>query len=102
MVGGIKDGPAKNAGVHYGDSAVSVNDVNPTGRSLAALEKLFSSRSATDMRLAIDRDGVLRAFSFRLEKASDVAAENHKRRYKGKMIPSVIPDKYLHCFGRER
>lgn len=102
MVGGIEDGPAKNAGVHYGDSVVSVNGVNPAGKSVADLEKLFSSRTATAIRLVVDRDRVLRAFNFRLEKASDVAAENQKRRYEGKMIPSVIPDKYLHCFGRER
>lgn len=98
MVGGIEVGPAKKAGIHYGDSVVSVNGVSPGGKSIAELEKLFSSRSPSNMKLVVDRDGVLKTFNFPLEKAADVAAENQKRRYEGKMIPGVIPDKYIHCW----
>jgi hypothetical protein len=50
------------------------------------------------MTLVADRDGQKKTFTFQLAKASDVAAANHKRMYKGKMIPSVIPAAYLHCF----
>jgi C-terminal processing protease CtpA/Prc len=98
MVGGIEVGPAKKAGIHYGDSMVSVNGVSPSRKSIAELEKLFSSNSSTNMKLVVDRDGVLKTFNFPLEKAADIAAENHKRRYEGKMVPAVIPDKYLHCW----
>ena len=97
-VGGIEDGPAQSAGVHYGDAVVSVNGVNPRGKSMAELEQLFSSPKPATMTLLIDRDGAKKKFTFELAKASDVAAANHKRMYKGRMIPSVIPPAYLHCF----
>jgi membrane-associated protease RseP (regulator of RpoE activity) len=97
-VGGIEEGPAKAAGVHYGDPIVSVNGVNPRGKTGAELEQLFSSPSPATMTLVIDRDGQTKKFKFQLAKASDVAAANHKRLYKGRMIPSVIPMAYLHCF----
>jgi len=97
-VGGIEEGPAKAAGVHYGDPIVSVNGVNPRGKSLAKLEELFSSPVPATMTLVIDRDGERKTFQFQLAKASDVAAANHKRLYKGRMIPSVVPAPYLHCF----
>jgi membrane-associated protease RseP (regulator of RpoE activity) len=97
-VGGIEQGPAKAVGVHYGDSIVSVNGVSPRGKSLAELEQLFSSPTPTAMTLLIDRDSETKTFKFQLAKASDVAAANHKRMYKGRMIPSVVPAPYLHCF----
>jgi membrane-associated protease RseP (regulator of RpoE activity) len=97
-VGGIEEGPAQKAGVHYGDAIVSVNGVNPRGKSMAELEQLFSSPNPATMTLVIDRDGAKNTFTFELAKASDVAEANHKRMYKGRMIPSVIPPAYLHCF----
>jgi C-terminal processing protease CtpA/Prc len=97
-VGGIEEGPAEAAGVHYGDPIVSVNGVNPRAKSLAELEQLFSSPTPATMTLVIDREGETKTFKFQLAKASDVAAANHKRLYKGRMIPSVIPAPYLHCF----
>jgi len=99
MVGGIEIGPADRAGVHYGDPVVSVNGVNPRGKSMAELERLFSSETPANMKLVVDRDGVQKTFNFALEKASEVASENGKRRYDGRMIPSAIPDAYLHCFN---
>ncbi len=99
MVGGIEDGPARRAGVHYGDPIVSVNDVNPRGKSMAELEKLLSSETPANMKLVVDRDGVLKTFNFPLEKAVDVATENSRGRYDGRMIPSGVPDAYLHCWN---
>lgn len=97
-VGGIEQGPAKAAGVHYGDPIVSVNGISPHGKSLTALEQLFSSTTPATMTLVIDRDGETKTFKFQLAKASDVAAANHKRMYKGRIIPSIVPMSYLHCF----
>jgi C-terminal processing protease CtpA/Prc len=97
-VGGIEDGPAQSAGVHYGDAIVSVNGVNPQGKSLTELERLLSSPKPAKMTLVIDRDGEIKTFNFELAKASDVAALNKKQRYKGRMIPSVISEAYLHCW----
>jgi C-terminal processing protease CtpA/Prc len=97
-VGGIEDGPARTAGVHYGEMIVSVNGINPRGKSMAELERLFSSPTPATMTLVTDRDGAINTFTFELAKASDVAATNHKRMYEGKMIPSVGPPAYLHCW----
>ena len=97
-VGGIEDGPARKAGVHYGDAIVSVNGINPHGKSGAELEQLFSNPKPATMTLVIDRDGTTKTFTFELAKASNVAEANRKRMYKGRMIPSVVPPAYLHCF----
>lgn len=97
-VGGIEDGPARKAGVHYGDAIVSVNGVNPRGKSIAELERLFSGPKPARMTLVIDRDGATNMFTFELAKASDVAEANHKRMYEDRMIPSVITAAYLHCW----
>jgi len=97
-VGGIEDGPAEKAGVHYGDAIVSVNGINPHGKSIAELEPLFSSAKPATMKLVIDRDGAINTFTFELAKASQIAAANHKQMYEGRMIPAAIPPAYLHCF----
>jgi len=97
-VGGIEDGPAQNAGVHYGDAIISVNGVSPRGKSIAELERLFSSPKPATMTLAIDRDGAIKTFTFDLAKASDVARANHRQMYKGTWIPAATPPAYLHCF----
>ena len=97
-VGGIEDGPAEKAGVHYGDPIVSVNGVNPRGKSIAELEQLFSSSKPATMRLVIDRDGAINTFTFELAKAADVAEANHKRMYEGEWIPAATPPAFLHCF----
>ncbi len=97
-IGGIEDGPARTAGVHYGDAIVSVNGVNPRGKSMTELERLFSSPKPAKMTLVLDRDGAINTFTFKLAKASDVAEENHKRMYQGRIIPSVITPAYLRCW----
>jgi C-terminal processing protease CtpA/Prc len=97
-VGGIEDGPAEKAGVHYGDAIVSVNGINPRGKSIAELEQLFSSSKPATMRLVIDRDGAINTFTFELAKASDVARANHRRMYEGTWIPAATPPAFLHCF----
>jgi PDZ domain len=102
MIGGIEDGPGKRAGVHYGDAIVSVNGVDPRGKSMAELEKLFSSETPADMTLIVDRDGIRKTFNFPLQKASEVAALNSRKRFEGRMIPSVIPEAYLHCYSTKK
>ena len=97
-VGGIEKGPAQKAGVHYGDEIMAVNETDPRGKSMAALERLLSSPEPATMTLRIVRDGKLKTFKFALEKAREIAQANSKMRYKGRMIPDVVPDTYLHCF----
>jgi hypothetical protein len=96
---GIEEGPADRAGIHYGDAVVSVNGVNPNGKSIDELEQLFSSPTPAKMTLVINRDGDIKTLSFELAKASDVAALNGKRKYQGRMIPSVIPETDLRCWN---
>lgn len=98
-VGGIEEnGPALKAGVHYGDVIVSVNGVNPLGKSIAQLELLFSSPKPATMKLVIDRNGVVKTFVFDLVKTADLLRQNKNRLYQGEIIPLDVPEAYLHCF----
>lgn len=91
-------GPARKAGMHYGDVIVSVDGVSPQGKSVADLEALLSSSGPKAMTVVINRDDVTKTFKFDLIKAADLMRQNKKRFYEGKIIPSVVPDAYLHCF----
>jgi predicted metalloprotease with PDZ domain len=95
-------GPARKAGAHYGDVIASVDGVNPLGKSVPELEALLSSPVPKAMTLVISRDGVTKTFTFDLIKAADLMRLNKKRVYEGKIIPSVIPDAYLHCVDPKR
>jgi membrane-associated protease RseP (regulator of RpoE activity) len=101
-VGGIEDGPARKAGVHYGDFILAVNGVDPIGKAVPEVERLLSSTKPATVALVVDRDGMTKTFSFELAKASEVAELNHKKFYEGHMIPSVVPDAYLHCFAASK
>ncbi len=99
VVWAMEDGaPARKTGVHYGDVIVSVDGVNPLGKSVSELETLLSSPTPKAMALVVNRDGVIKTFTFDLIKAADLMRQNKKRFYEGKIIPSVIPDAYLRCF----
>jgi C-terminal processing protease CtpA/Prc len=43
MVGGIEDGPAARAGVHWGDAVLTVNGKPTASQSASELERLLSS-----------------------------------------------------------
>jgi C-terminal processing protease CtpA/Prc len=92
-------GPARKAGAHHGDVIVSVDGVNPLGKSVPELEALLSSSGPKAMTLVIHRDGVTKTFTFDLIKAADLMRQNNTQFYEGKLIPWVVPDAYLHCFG---
>jgi hypothetical protein len=97
-VGGIEDSPAQKAGVHYGNAIISVNGVSLRGKSMAELERLFSSPKPASMTLVIDRDGAIKTFTLELAKASDVGRANGYQMYKGILIPAATPPDYLYCF----
>jgi C-terminal processing protease CtpA/Prc len=97
-VGGIEDGPASRAGVHWGDVLLSVNGTSVSGKTPSELESLFSATQPVTMRLEIDRVGSRKTFEIQLEKAEDVARQNGKRFVEGKLVPIWSTDAELHCF----
>lgn len=97
-VGGIEDGPASRAGVHWGDVITLVNGADPRNKTVAELEPLLSSQKAVPMTLTIDRDGVTKTFSFQLEQAATVLHDNQLQLVKGRPIPLGISEEYLSCF----
>ncbi len=79
-----------------------VDRVDPIGKSVPEVERLLSSETPASITLIVDRDGMKKTFTFELAKASEVAELNHKRFYDGHLIPSVVPDSYLHCFAASK
>jgi C-terminal processing protease CtpA/Prc len=98
VVGGIENGPASRAGVHWSDVIVSVNGVDPRNKSVAELEALFSSQKPASMTLIIDRDGVTKTFSFQQEQVTVVMRNNQRQLAKGNLIPLGVPKEYWSCF----
>jgi S1-C subfamily serine protease len=97
-VGGIENGPAKQSGIHWGDRIVSVNGIDPEGKSITELESLFSSSHAMQMQLMIERAGVQRTYSFQLDIAAKVLRANDWRIADGKMVPLWLPRADTKCF----
>jgi C-terminal processing protease CtpA/Prc len=97
-VGGIENAPASRAGIHWGDIITSVNGIDVRNKSVAELEKLFSSGQTATMTLAINRDGIKKTFTFPLEQAGKILRENQHQLVNGKMIPLGIPREYQSCF----
>ena len=100
IVGGIEDGPASRAGVHWGDRILAVNGVNPRGKSAGEIESMLSTTKPASVTLTIARGEGPRTFSFALEQAATVLRENQKQVVNGKRVPLWLPEKYLPCYER--
>lgn len=98
VVLGIEDSPASRAGVHWGDTILAVNGVDPKGKSIIELEKLFSSEMPATMVLKIERENVTKTYTFALEQVAAVLRDNKTQLYHGITLPVGVPDKYLKCF----
>jgi S1-C subfamily serine protease len=98
MVGGIEEGPASKAGVHWGDVLISVNGVPVAGKTAAELEQMFAATQRAMMRLQIDRLGATKTFDFGLEKAGEIARQNGKRIVDGHPVPIWAAAGDVHCF----
>jgi S1-C subfamily serine protease len=97
-VGGLEQGPASRAGIHQGDVILSVNGIDPTGKSPEELEALFSSTRPRSDKLVVDRVAATKTLEFQLEKVPDVLKENHLRLVHGTLIPDGLADEDVPCF----
>jgi hypothetical protein len=88
--------------VHSGDVIVSVNGIPASKKTLLELQRLFSSTRPESMRLEIDRLGSVRAFQFKLRKASDIARQNGWRLAGGRLIPVFAAGDDPLCFPSSR
>jgi C-terminal processing protease CtpA/Prc len=96
---GIEDGPASRAGVHWGDTILAVNGVDPRDKSVTELEQLFSREKPAPMSLRVERGGSIKTYQFELKEAAQVLRDNGKQIYHGSiLLPISIPEKYLPCF----
>ena len=98
VVLGIEDGPASRAGVHWGDTILSVNGIDPRNKSVADLEPLFSSQKPGSMTLKIGRDDATKEFTFQLAEAAQVLRDNQRQLLQGELVPLGLPERYLYCF----
>lgn len=97
-VGGIEQGPARNAGVRWGDVIVTIDGVSVAGKTASKLEDMLSSKEPKRMTIEIERCGERSTFSFMLERASDIMRRSQKQSVGGEVLPLGIPQKYLSCF----
>jgi C-terminal processing protease CtpA/Prc len=95
---GIEDGPAQRAGIHWGDTILSVNGVDPRNKSVPELERLFSSDRPATMTLKIERSGTAKDLTFQLVQAAKLLRENQYQLLDGTLVPRGLPEKYLFCF----
>jgi S1-C subfamily serine protease len=102
MIGGVEDGPASRAGARWGDRIVSVDGVDPVGKTPAELERLFSGPRPRRMRLTLDRVGKLRTLQLDLERAADTLARNGLRLEKGKPVPAAFSPEDVRCLFERR
>lgn len=97
-VGGIEDGPASKAGVHWGDVLISVNGLSIMGKTPSELEQLFTSTQPSVMRLQVDRLGTPKTFDLHLQSAGEVARQNGHRFVEGHPVPIWATGKDERCF----
>lgn len=98
VITGIERGPAWQAGLHNGDVILSIDDVDPQGKSAAELEDLLSSSDPKTVRLEIDRLGQRMKIELKLQKTSELMKENQRRLVEGVLVPYGLADEDVKWF----
>jgi len=96
-VGGIEDGPAAQAGVHWGDVIVAVDGVTPDGKSASELATLLSGQESRIVHLKLDRLGSLRDIKYHLIRTAYLLKQNRKQIVNGSILPAFLDENYLQC-----
>ena len=97
VVGGIEDGPAALAGVHWGDVIMAIDGVSPNGKSASELATLLSGQESRTVHLKLDRLGSIRDLEYALIKTAYLLKQNKKQIVNGSIIPESLDESYLHC-----
>jgi len=98
QVGGIEEGPASDAGIHWGDVLLSVNGLGAGDKTHVELEQMFSATAPATIHIQIKRLDSEKEFRIQLEKGEDIARRNGKRIVDGQVVPIWANDADLHCF----
>jgi C-terminal processing protease CtpA/Prc len=101
IVTGLEDGPGKRAGLREGDLILSIDGVDPSGRSIPKIESMLSSTDERLMQLTIRRPGAIdpeKTFEFELQKTEELLRENHEQIVDGQLLPDWVAEDELHWF----
>ena len=96
-VGGVEDGPASSAGLHWGDVILSVNGIEATGKTPDELAALLGARTPEVVHLRISRLGAVRELQFTLEKTSVLLRNSNRKLVAGYLVPASLDDEGCRC-----
>jgi len=93
-------GPAARAGVQTGDVIVSVNGVDPSGKSGEELQQMFSSHQPETLHVQLKRGAETREVDVPLAPVAEVARASGKRIVNGIAVPVWLIDGSTGCRPR--
>ena len=101
IVTGLEAGPGKSAGLREGDVILSINSVDPRGKTAPEIESLLSATGPKRIRLTIRRPGAIdpeKTFEFELQKTEELLKQNHEQLVDGRVLPDWVAEEEMHWF----